>query len=191
MRRFEIQSTLEGSAGEPIGEGVEFANQVVAVNWPRPFSASIEVFAGGMDALALHIPTAEIVWLDKPEALAPQPCEEEHGRHAQPADLLEVQAIEHLTKEVWDGQPLPAVLTPPTDGPPKPPTEMWPAKGQFIYSVNGGGLMRCCLESLDVYMQTRRDEGCDSDGDDADIVDCRHCDSSMIRVDGIWKWNRP
>lgn len=188
MRRFEIQSTMEGSIGEPLGEGVEFANGVVAVNWPRPFSASIEVFAGGMDALALHTPNAEIVWLDKPEVLAPQPQEEDAGRHAQPADLAEVQAIEHLTGKVWDGQPLPPALTPPTDG---PPVEMWPAKGEFRYRVNQGGLMRCCLESLDVYMEERNGAGRDSDGNDGDIADCRHCSSSMIRADGTWKWNQP
>lgn len=120
MRRFEIQSTLEGSKGEPIGEGVEFGNGVAIVNWARPFSSSVEVFAGGMDALALHVPNADIVWLDMPALLAPQPQEEEVGRHAQATDFIEVMAIEHLTKEVWDGQPLPEALTPPTDGPPVP-----------------------------------------------------------------------
>lgn len=191
MRRFEIQSNLDGSIGEPLGEGVEFGNAVAVVNWARPFSSSVEVFAGGMDALALHIPHADIVWLDKPEALVQQPPEPDSGRHAQPADLTEVQAIEHLTQEVWDGQPLPEALTPPIDGPPIKLVEMWPAKGEFRYRVNQGGLMRCCLESLDVYMQARNDEGRDDDGDDGDIVDCRHCASSMIRTGGIWKWDRP
>lgn len=188
MRRFEIQSTIDGSAGEPLGEGVEFGNGVAVVNWARPFSSSVEVFAGGMDALALHTPNADIVWLDKaavPALCQPEP-EELSGRHARPVDLTEVMAVEHLTQQVWDGQPLPEALTPPTDGPPVP------EKGWFTYQVNEGGLMRCCLESLDVYMVSRREAGKNSDGDDGDIVDCRHCESSsMIRVDGAWKWNKP
>lgn len=187
MRRFEIQSTLEGSAGEPIGEGVEFGNGVAVVNWARPFSSSVEVFTGGMDALALHVPNADIVWLDKPEALVQPPQEPDTGRHAQPVDFTEVQAIEHLTKDVWDGQPLPDTLTP-HEG---PLVEMWPPKGEFRYNVNQGGLMRCCLESLDLAMESRNEAGEVSDGSHGDIINCRHCSNSMIRAVGGWKWNQP
>lgn len=190
MRRFEIQSTMDGSASEPLGEGVEFASGAVVVNWARPFSSSIEIFAGGVDALALHTLNADIVWLDKPEMLAAPP-EEEAGRHADKAiDLTELQAIEHLTQKAWEGAPLPEALTPPTEGPPIKPTEMWPPKARFIYRVNPGGLKRCCLESLDVYMDNRNKAGRDDDGEDGDIVDCLHCSSSMIRAGGAWKWSQ-
>lgn len=175
MRRFEVQSAVEESLGEVLGEGAEFTDGAAVVRWNRPFSSSVENFPGGMEAVALHIGRAKIVFLDKPPVLAPP--EEEGGKHSRPVDLAEVQAIEHLTQDVWDGQPLP--------GQPQPPA------GNFIYSVAQGGLTRCCLLTLDEAMEARKASGWNTDGEDGDVIGCAHSSTAMIRTQGVWEMLEP
>lgn len=57
-----------------------------------------------------------------------------------------------------------------------------------MYVVRTGGLMRCCLATLDAAMlasQVPPKEG--------DILPCRYHpqDNSMIFRDGGWEWNAP
>jgi hypothetical protein len=51
--------------------------------------------------------------------------------------------------------------------------------------VRTGGLMRCCLETLDGYYP----DGPAAKASDGDVLSCKHCRSSMIFSDGSWKWN--
>lgn len=55
------------------------------------------------------------------------------------------------------------------------------------YTVHQGGLMRCCLASLDDYQVEKPDDKEDVEGD---VVPCKHCSSSVIFRDGAWRWNR-
>jgi hypothetical protein len=59
------------------------------------------------------------------------------------------------------------------------------------YQVDPGGLMRCCLATLDEHMKFM-DLIADSPKD-GDLVLCAYnCNNGgMIFRDGVWKWNRP
>ncbi len=60
------------------------------------------------------------------------------------------------------------------------------------YLVRHGGLMRCCLASIDEEMQRRID---DEEGPkEGDTLACKYCkaeNGGMIFRDGAWEWNRP
>lgn len=52
--------------------------------------------------------------------------------------------------------------------------------------VRVGGLMRCCLATLDAAMAARTElpkEG--------EVLPCAHCTSSMVFNNEAWEWNRP
>lgn len=49
-----------------------------------------------------------------------------------------------------------------------------------------GGLMRCCTGTWDKAIQERPDGH--TDGDE---LPCEHCDSRMVRTEGVWRWDRP
>jgi hypothetical protein len=52
------------------------------------------------------------------------------------------------------------------------------------YRVAQGGLMRCCLSSLDEHILNN------GPGDDGDRVACAYCkDTWMIREGGTWRWD--
>lgn len=57
------------------------------------------------------------------------------------------------------------------------------------YKVHHGGLMRCCLHSLDLDIQKRIEESdalvCVED----EIIKCRYCREEMIYKDKTWRWN--
>lgn len=55
-----------------------------------------------------------------------------------------------------------------------------------VYRVKQGGLMRCCLASLDDHV-VERDE--DQHFKEGEILPCKWCKSSMIFTDGAWQWN--
>lgn len=47
-----------------------------------------------------------------------------------------------------------------------------------------GGVMRCCLATLDLHEQ--------QGGDDAEgtVLPCRYCTSALHVQDGAWRWHR-
>lgn len=56
------------------------------------------------------------------------------------------------------------------------------------YQVNKGGLMRCCLLTLDEVMQARKE--IDIPSSDGQRIVCKYCTAGvMIREDGVWKWD--
>ncbi len=60
----------------------------------------------------------------------------------------------------------------------------------WLYSVRQGGLMRCCLASLDEQMAERLERG-DGPPQEGDKVSCRLCpDGNMIFRSGAWEWDR-
>lgn len=56
------------------------------------------------------------------------------------------------------------------------------------YSLNQGGLMRCCLLTLDDAMVKRPDDEPLREGE---TLNCKWCAASMIYHDGYWQWNHP
>ncbi len=54
------------------------------------------------------------------------------------------------------------------------------------YLVRHGGLMRCCLATLDEFMATK-----DEPPEEGDTLRCKyHCDNGgMIFRNGGWEWN--
>lgn len=56
------------------------------------------------------------------------------------------------------------------------------------YKVWHGGLLRCCLASLDMFMVAT-----ETDPVDGDTLNCKFHDDGggMIFRDGAWQWNRP
>jgi hypothetical protein len=50
-------------------------------------------------------------------------------------------------------------------------------------SINQGGLMRCCLETLEeIWEQLEKNESIDS-------INCKFCNESMYRdKNNIWRW---
>lgn len=56
------------------------------------------------------------------------------------------------------------------------------------YRVHPGGLMRCCLKSLDSAMAARADPPIEGE-----TMHCQYCsdNSGMIFRDGAWEWNMP
>lgn len=63
---------------------------------------------------------------------------------------------------------------------------MFPVKDK--YRVKDGGLMRCCLASLDDAMVAAADPP-----KDGDTVRCAYCDDAygMVFTDGAWQWAKP
>ena len=57
----------------------------------------------------------------------------------------------------------------------------------WTYSVRQGGLMRCCLQSLDDAMKKRLDNG-DGRPAEGDRAKCDYHESWMIFRDGAWEW---
>jgi len=59
---------------------------------------------------------------------------------------------------------------------------------RITYRVFQGGLMRCCLATLDDYMAKT-----DKPPQEGDTLPCAyHSDNGgMIFRDGAWRWNRP
>jgi hypothetical protein len=45
-----------------------------------------------------------------------------------------------------------------------------------------GGVMRCCIETLDTALVTEVE---------GEILSCKYCDSSLRIRDGAWEWNQP
>jgi len=63
-----------------------------------------------------------------------------------------------------------------------------PRPANFTYSFKHGGLMRCCLLSLDDYYVEHPDF-LDKEGD---TIKCKWCSGDgMILKDGYWEWNHP
>jgi hypothetical protein len=60
----------------------------------------------------------------------------------------------------------------------------------MMYHVRTGGLLRCCLATLDEHMQRRIDDVPPQEGD---TLKCRYHDDNggMVFRDGAWEWNRP
>lgn len=46
-----------------------------------------------------------------------------------------------------------------------------------------GGLMRCCLATLNGSESLKEEDG--------EILPCKYCSSSMVFAKGIWGWNHP
>lgn len=55
--------------------------------------------------------------------------------------------------------------------------------------VNQGGLMRCCLESLGLYLKEHEEE----DIPEGTVVHCRWCNDEhgMILENNVWRWAAP
>lgn len=55
------------------------------------------------------------------------------------------------------------------------------------YKVFHGGLMRCCLATLDEHMQAAEEPP-----KEGDVLPCKYHpdDNSMIFTDGAWRWNQ-
>lgn len=56
------------------------------------------------------------------------------------------------------------------------------------YGLKQGGLMRCCLLTLDDAMVERSDAEPLQEGE---TLNCIHCDNPMIYHEGYWQWNHP
>lgn len=52
--------------------------------------------------------------------------------------------------------------------------------------VNAGGLMRCCLETLDDYYP----DGPKQKALEGQLLPCKYCRSSMVFRSGWWNWQR-
>lgn len=53
------------------------------------------------------------------------------------------------------------------------------------YKVLPGGLMRCCIATLEERMPT-----CAEEPKDGERLACRYCRNKMIFRDGAWQWDR-
>jgi hypothetical protein len=51
--------------------------------------------------------------------------------------------------------------------------------------VKIGGLMRCCLKTLDGHYP----DGPAAKATEGEVLPCKHCSSSMIFKGGFWEWN--
>lgn len=58
------------------------------------------------------------------------------------------------------------------------------------YQVKTGGLLRCCLKSLDEEMERRIESGqpLAVEGESLTCVYEKHSEPKMIVKDGIWQW---
>jgi hypothetical protein len=59
----------------------------------------------------------------------------------------------------------------------------------FQYRVRHGGLMRCCLQTLDEKMQELG-----ALPEKGTVLPCRYHDDNggmILADDGVWEWNRP
>jgi hypothetical protein len=56
------------------------------------------------------------------------------------------------------------------------------------YVIHHGGLMRCCLATLDEAM-----EAAEVEPQEGEVLKCKHhpYDEGMIYLRGAWRWNRP
>jgi len=52
--------------------------------------------------------------------------------------------------------------------------------------VNYGGLMRCCLSSLGLYVKSVPEQ----EAYEEDTIECTYCGNPMILEDGVWRWNK-
>lgn len=104
MRRFEIHVPHADGVTAIIGWGCQFNGGLVAMCWAENPYVITELSSGVVGLLERSIP-GTIVWIDRETTLAPS-AEEAAGKHATGA-AEEAQAIEYLTAEVWDGDPLP------------------------------------------------------------------------------------
>lgn len=62
---------------------------------------------------------------------------------------------------------------------------------EHAYQVRQGGLMRCCLGSLDsaLHELAMNDLPVPSVGT---VIGCFHCKERMIKAeDGVWEWDHP
>lgn len=51
--------------------------------------------------------------------------------------------------------------------------------------VHAGGLMRCCLQTLEEYYP----DGPAVKAAEGEVLPCKYCDSSVIFRAGYWEWN--
>ena len=63
------------------------------------------------------------------------------------------------------------------------------SEGAWTYSRRMGGLMRCCLASLDDAMVERVANG-EPAPSEGHIVGCRYCSSRMVLRNGVFEWDR-
>ncbi len=59
------------------------------------------------------------------------------------------------------------------------------APAKPLDGVRIGGLMRCCLGTLNGYYP----DGPAAKATEGEVLPCRHCSSSMIFSEGYWRWN--
>jgi hypothetical protein len=50
--------------------------------------------------------------------------------------------------------------------------------------VRIGGLMRCCMATLDTTVIKKAPK-------EGDTIECRYCSDQMVWKDGAWEWVRP
>jgi hypothetical protein len=53
------------------------------------------------------------------------------------------------------------------------------------YLVRTGGLLRCCLGTLEERMPT-----CAEEPKDGETLNCGYCVNVMVFHDGAWEWNK-
>lgn len=60
------------------------------------------------------------------------------------------------------------------------------------YKFKHGGLMRCCLASLDDEM-LRRQQASEPLMNEGDTLKCKYCNDEygMVCKDGYWQWAKP
>jgi len=58
------------------------------------------------------------------------------------------------------------------------------------YFRRPGGLMRCCLDSLDSHMVTRMAAG-EGPPEDGDTNTTQCCQMPLVHRDGAWEWAKP
>lgn len=71
-----------------------------------------------------------------------------------------------------------------------------PAGGWGKYSdttIAIGGLMRCCIKTIEDFVREHADESWDTETEVADVLDCEYeaPDNQQIILDheGVWRWN--
>lgn len=57
----------------------------------------------------------------------------------------------------------------------------------WTYSFRQGGLMRCCIQSLDNAMVQRVENG-EGPPQEGDKVSCEYCPEMMTFRSGAWEW---
>jgi hypothetical protein len=64
-------------------------------------------------------------------------------------------------------------------------TEHQPESPAKPDGVKIGGLMRCCLETLEGHYP----DGPAAKAAEGEVLPCKYCRSSMIFSEGYWQWN--